>query len=54
MDHAFFVLASYGATAIVFACLIVWLVADGRGRKRDLAALEKAGISRRSVRKGKA
>jgi len=48
MDHAFFVFSSYGASALVFCALVLWLMLDGRARKRELAALEKSGARRRS------
>nr|WP_272213141.1 heme exporter protein CcmD [Marinicella sp. W31]MDC2879088.1 heme exporter protein CcmD [Marinicella sp. W31] len=51
MSHTFFITTAYGATALVFAGLVVWLVLDGRARKRELAALEKAGARRRSAGK---
>lgn len=53
MDHAFFVFSSYGATALVFCALLLWLIVDGRARKRELAALEKSGARRRSDRNAK-
>ena len=49
MDHAPFILAAYGVTALVFAGLVIWLIADGRIQRRKLATLEKAGVSRRST-----
>ena len=54
MDHASFILASYAVTALVFAALVVWLLVDDRVQKARLAALEKAGVSRRGSRKPKA
>ena len=50
MSHAFFIYAAYGATALVFAALVLWLFIDGRARRRELDALEKAGAARRSAR----
>ncbi|WP_180900646.1 heme exporter protein CcmD [Martelella soudanensis] len=50
MSHAFYIYAAYGATALVFAGLVLWLSLDGRARRRELAALEKAGAARRSAR----
>ena len=49
MSHFFFIAAAYGATAVVFAGLVAWLVLDGRARRRELAALEKAGARRRGA-----
>lgn len=55
MDHAFafehagFVIASYGVTAIVVLALIAWVVIDHRIQKARLADLEARGIRRRSA-----
>ena len=46
--HAIYVTAAYGVSILVLAGLIAWVLVDQRGRKRDLAALEAAGIRRRS------
>ncbi|QKC81049.1 heme exporter protein CcmD [Mesorhizobium sp. NZP2077] len=46
--HALYVTVAYGITAIVLAALIGWILLDQRGRKRDLAELEAAGVRRRS------
>lgn len=46
--HVAYVTAAYGLSALVIAGLAIWLVADQRARKRELAALEAAGIRRRS------
>lgn len=46
--HALYVTAAYAVTAIVLAGLIGWILIDQRGRKRDLAELEAAGVRRRS------
>lgn len=51
MTHAFFVSTAYGASALALGCLLMWIVADHRARKRELAELEKAGIRRRSDKK---
>lgn len=50
MDHAFYVDLSYGFAALIVAALICWTWLDGRGRKRELAELEAAGIRRRSAK----
>ena len=50
--HALYVAAAYGATAIVLAGLIGWVLLDLRTRKRELAELEAAGIRRRSEKAG--
>jgi heme exporter protein D len=46
--HIAYVVASYGASALVLGTLALWLVLQRRATKRDLAALEAAGIKRRS------
>jgi len=51
--HALYVTAAYGITAIVLAGLIGWILLDQRGRKRELAELEAAGVRRRSDKTGK-
>ncbi|OWV71463.1 hemagglutination activity protein [Rhizobium sp. R634] len=50
MTHAFYVYSSYGFAALVVVAVILWTWADGRARRRELAALEAAGIRRRSAR----
>ncbi|WP_296744963.1 heme exporter protein CcmD [Mesorhizobium sp.] len=50
--HALFVTAAYTITAIVLAGLIGWILLDQRARKRQLAALEAAGVRRRSDKTG--
>ncbi|TIX06591.1 MAG: heme exporter protein CcmD, partial [Mesorhizobium sp.] len=46
--HALYVTAAYAITALVLAGLVAWILIDQRGRKRDLAELEAAGVRRRS------
>ena len=46
--HAAFIWASYAAEAIVLAALIGWLLYDGSRQKRQLANLERRGVTRRS------
>lgn len=48
--HDWYVAAAYGATAIGLGGLIIWLLADQRGRRRELADLDAAGLRRRSDR----
>jgi heme exporter protein D len=50
MDHPWFVASAYGVSAIVIAGLILWILLDGRARRRDIAALEASGVRRRSAR----
>ncbi|OJF89876.1 MULTISPECIES: heme exporter protein CcmD [Rhizobium/Agrobacterium group] len=49
MSHTGYVMASYGTAALMVAGLILWVFADGRGRRRELKALDDAGIRRRSA-----
>lgn len=50
--HALYVTAAYGISALTLAGLALWIIADQRARQRELAALEAAGIRRRSDKKG--
>jgi heme exporter protein D len=52
--HALYVTAAYAITAIVLAGLIGWILLDQRARRRELAALEAAGVRRRSDKAGAA
>ncbi|TIV90334.1 MAG: heme exporter protein CcmD, partial [Mesorhizobium sp.] len=45
--HALYVAAAYAITAIVLIGLIGWILLDQRARRRELAALEAAGVRRR-------
>ncbi|MEO4001029.1 heme exporter protein CcmD [Mesorhizobium sp. CAU 1732] len=49
--HALYVAAAYGISALVIAGLVGWILLDQKARKRELAALEAAGIRRRSDQK---
>lgn len=49
MSHAFYILASYAITAVTILSLVLWTWSDGRARRRELAALEAAGLRRRSA-----
>jgi len=49
-NHGGFILASYLATVVVLAGMIVWIVLDGRALKQRLADLEARGIRRRSAK----
>jgi heme exporter protein D len=51
--HAAFIWSAYGATALVLAGLVAWLVLDGRTQERRLADLAARGVTRRSVRPSK-
>ena len=48
-DHAGFVLASYAVSVIVIGALMLWIALGQRARKAELAALEQAGVKRRSA-----
>jgi len=48
MTHPFYVYGSYGFALFLVGAVVAWTWADGRLRKKELAALEKAGIRRRS------
>ena len=50
--HAAFILAAYAAVAAVLAGLIAWLVHDGQRYQRQLDALERQGVRRRSAESG--
>jgi len=50
MTHIVYIALSYGFAAVIVAALICWTWLDGRARKREMAALEAAGIRRRSAR----
>ena len=52
--HALFVTAAYAITVVVLAGLIGWILLDQRARRRELAALEAAGVRRRSDKSGAA
>jgi heme exporter protein D len=48
MNHDAFIIASYAASALVLGGLTLWITLVRRKVIRDLAALESAGIKRRS------
>jgi heme exporter protein D len=48
MTHFAFVAASYGISALVIGALALWIATTQRTRKAELAALEQAGVKRRS------
>lgn len=47
-SHEAFVFSSYAVTALTVVGMVLWVVLDGRARRRELAALEASGITRRS------
>jgi heme exporter protein D len=46
--HAHYVTTAYAVSAIAIAGLVLWILADQRARKREMAELEAAGHRRRS------
>ena len=48
--HALYVSAAYGISVVTLAGLVLYLLADQRARKRELAELERQGLRRRSQR----
>ena len=48
--NAGFIIAAYGAAAVVVLLLAAWVVIDFRKQKRALAELEARGITRRAGR----
>jgi heme exporter protein D len=48
MQHAGFIIASYGMTALIIAGLILRAVLDERAQRRALSDLEARGVRRRS------
>ncbi len=48
--NAGFIIAAYGAAAVVIVLLVAWVVIDFRKQKRALAELEARGITRRAGR----
>lgn len=50
MSHPFYVFGSYGFAAAIILGAIAWTWIDGHLRRREMAALEAAGIRRRSHR----
>ncbi|MFB2551382.1 heme exporter protein CcmD [Ensifer soli] len=47
-DHLAYVTASYAVAGLTVAGLILWVILDGRARRRELAVLDASGIRRRS------
>lgn len=48
MNHEAFVYSSYGITAFGVVVMVLWVILDGRARRRELAGLEASGVKRRS------
>lgn len=51
MNHALFVAAAYGISAVAIVALLAWMLIDQRLRRREIAELERRGIRRRSAAK---
>ena len=50
MNHTLFVTAAYAVSALGLGGLALWILLDQRARRREIADLEAAGITRRSMR----
>lgn len=50
MSHEAFVALSYGISAVTILAMIVWVVMDGRARRKELSDLEAHGASRRGIK----
>lgn len=48
MNHTLFVTTAYLVSAFGLGGLALWIVLDGRARRRELAALEETGVTRRA------
>ena len=48
-SYAIYVYGSYGLAALVTIGITLWTWADGLARQKELAALEAAGLRRRSA-----
>jgi heme exporter protein D len=49
--HATFILIAYGLATITVVGLTLWVILDHRTQTRQLADLEKRGVTRRSGRR---
>lgn len=49
MSHSFYIYTSYSVSAVVILFLICRIWLDGRACQREMAALDAAGIRRRSA-----
>lgn len=48
--HMLYVSAAYAISALVLIGLVGWIIADQRGRRREMAELQASGARRRSER----
>lgn len=53
-NYAQYIIPGYGATAVIFAALVVWLWWQNRSLRNILDKLEQSGMARRSSRAKKA
>jgi heme exporter protein D len=49
-QHAAFIIAAYGVAFVSLGALALFIFDDDRRQRRALAALERAGVRRRSAR----
>lgn len=49
MTHTFYIAMSYGLTGVIVSGLVLAVWLGGRARRAELAALEAAGVRRRSA-----
>ena len=50
MTHLWYIVASYGVSAIVLLAMVAWVVLDLAAQRRKLGVLEPAGDRRRQER----
>ena len=49
--YAAFIVAAYGAAALIVTAMVAWVAIDHRRQARALAELEARGVTRRSERR---
>ena len=54
VTHTSFIIAAYAAASAVIGGLTAWVMLDYRAQLRNLAALEKRGVTRRSASRAEA
>ena len=52
-QYAGFIFSAYAITFVVVLLLVIWVLATGKARKRQLAKLEEAGYSRAAAQSDK-
>lgn len=50
MNHVLFVTAAYAVSALGLGGIGLWTILDQRQRRREIAELEKSGVTRRSAK----